>query len=26
MDQLGFQKTYNLEGGIMNWEGEVVAP
>ena len=26
MDQLGFQKTFNLEGGIMNWEGEVVAP
>ena len=22
MDQLGFKKTYNLEGGFMEWEGE----
>ena len=24
MDQLGFTTTYNLLGGIMEWEGEVV--
>jgi rhodanese-related sulfurtransferase len=24
MSQLGFEKAYNLLGGIMNWEGEVV--
>ncbi len=24
MDQMGFSTTYNLIGGIMNWEGEVV--
>ncbi|NBW28586.1 MAG: rhodanese-like domain-containing protein [Flavobacteriaceae bacterium] len=24
MNQLGFPNTYNLIGGIMNWEGEVV--
>jgi rhodanese-related sulfurtransferase len=24
MSQLGFENTYNLLGGIMNWEGEVV--
>ena len=23
MSQLGFENTYNLLGGIMNWEGEV---
>ncbi|QCW99220.1 rhodanese-like domain-containing protein [Aggregatimonas sangjinii] len=23
MDSLGFQNAYNLEGGFMNWEGEV---
>lgn len=23
MNQLGFEKTYNLEGGFMNWDGEV---
>lgn len=22
MDSLGFEDTYNLEGGFMNWEGE----
>jgi rhodanese-related sulfurtransferase len=24
MNQMGFENTYNLEGGFMNWEGEVV--
>ncbi len=24
MDQMGFANTYNLEGGILDWEGEVV--
>lgn len=24
MNQLGFEKTYNLIGGFMNWRGEVV--
>ncbi|RZT00181.1 rhodanese-like domain-containing protein [Aquimarina brevivitae] len=23
MQQMGFDQTYNLEGGFMNWEGEV---
>lgn len=23
MNSLGFEKAYNLEGGFMNWEGEV---
>lgn len=23
MSQMGFDTTYNLEGGFMNWEGEV---
>ncbi len=22
LDQMGFNNTYNLEGGFMNWEGE----
>ncbi|MCL6462326.1 Rhodanese-related sulfurtransferase [Flavobacterium micromati] len=26
MNQLGFENAYNLTGGIMEWEGEVVAP
>ena len=26
LDQMGFENAYNLEGGILNWEGEVVAP
>lgn len=26
MNQLGFETTYNLEGGFMNWQGEVTAP
>lgn len=24
MDQLGFEKVYNLEGGILDWEGEIL--
>ncbi len=24
MDSLGFGNAYNLEGGFMNWEGEVI--
>lgn len=24
MDSLGFRNAYNLEGGFMNWEGEVI--
>ena len=24
MNNLGFKNAYNLEGGFMNWEGEVV--
>ena len=23
MNSIGFENTYNLEGGFMNWEGEV---
>ncbi len=26
MNQLGFENTYNLLGGFMNWEGEVEFP
>jgi rhodanese-related sulfurtransferase len=26
MNQMGFETTYNLEGGMMHWEGAVVAP
>jgi len=26
MNQLGFEKALNLTGGIMQWEGPVVAP
>ena len=26
MNQLGFETTYNLEGGMMHWKGAVVAP
>ena len=26
MSQMGFANTYNLEGGMMHWEGAVVAP
>lgn len=26
MNQLGFETTYNLEGGMMHWEGAVVIP
>lgn len=24
MNQLGFEKVYNLEGGILDWEGEIL--
>ncbi len=23
MNSVGFEKTYNLEGGFMNWQGEI---
>lgn len=26
MNELGFDNTYNLLGGMLNWDGEVVAP
>ncbi len=26
MNQLGFENTYNLLGGIMEWGGEVIVP
>ena len=26
MNQMGFENTYNLEGGFMNWEGTVTFP
>ena len=26
MKQMGFLNTYNLEGGFLNWEGEVSVP
>jgi rhodanese-related sulfurtransferase len=26
MNELGFKNTYNLMGGILNWEGETVEP
>jgi rhodanese-related sulfurtransferase len=26
MNQLGFEKTFNLIGGFMQWQGEVVVP
>lgn len=26
MSQLGFENVFNLEGGIMNWEGEIALP
>ena len=26
MNQLGFESTYNLIGGFMNWKGEVFLP
>ncbi len=26
MNQLGFDKTYNLIGGMMHWEGKVILP
>lgn len=26
MSQMGFENTYNLDGGFMNWQGEVAFP
>lgn len=26
MNQLGFENTYNLNGGFMNWQGEIAIP
>ena len=26
MNQMGFENTFNLEGGFMNWEGDVSFP
>ena len=26
MNQLGFESTYNLTGGFMNWKGEIFIP
>ncbi|WP_395044985.1 rhodanese-like domain-containing protein [Flavobacterium sp.] len=26
MKQMGFENTYNLDGGFMNWKGEVSIP
>lgn len=26
MNELGFENAYNLEGGIMGWDGEIVSP
>ncbi|HLF52688.1 rhodanese-like domain-containing protein [Flavobacterium sp.] len=26
MNQMGFENTYNLVGGMMQWQGEVVLP
>jgi rhodanese-related sulfurtransferase len=26
MTQMGFENTYNLDGGFMNWQGEVAFP
>ena len=26
MEQMGFQNAYNLSGGMLEWQGEVVAP
>lgn len=26
MKQMGFENAYNLEGGFMNWQGEVAFP
>jgi rhodanese-related sulfurtransferase len=26
MSQMGFENTFNLLGGIMQWQGEVVSP
>lgn len=26
MNNLGFENTYNLQGGIIEWDGEIVSP
>lgn len=26
MESIGFENAYNLEGGILGWDGEIVAP
>jgi rhodanese-related sulfurtransferase len=26
MNQMGFENTFNLEGGFMNWNGEIASP
>ena len=26
MQSLGFEETYNLEGGILGWNGDIVSP
>lgn len=26
MESIGFERVYNLEGGMMGWDGEVVRP
>jgi rhodanese-related sulfurtransferase len=26
MNTMGFENTFNLEGGLMHWEGKIVAP
>ncbi len=26
MDSLGFENAYNLQGGIIEWDGEIVSP
>jgi rhodanese-related sulfurtransferase len=26
MNELGFEKTYNLLGGFMQWDGDIVSP
>ena len=26
MDNLGFENAYNLQGGIIDWDGEIVSP
>jgi rhodanese-related sulfurtransferase len=26
MENLGFENAFNLQGGILNWDGEIVSP